>query len=255
MSHLSNEDLVLVYYGEPESAGLQEHLRACDVCQAELGRLGTLLDQVQPEAVAAPPDDYEAQVWSRLQWRLRAEKRDTRRPVLGWTMAAAAALALAFFGGLLWNRRPAPAPQPVASGGPAAAAATAQTQRDRILLVVVGDHFDQSERILIELTNLDADGEVDITSERERAETLLASNRIYRRSALDRGEEGVATLLDELEPVLLQIARSDAQVSAEELRSMQKRVEAKGLVFKIRVARADVRATPPAAATLNQGSI
>jgi len=129
------------------------------------------------------------------------------------------------------------APQPVQ---PASTGST-QQQRDRILLVVVGDHFDESERVLVELTNLTPGGKTDITNERERAEELLASNRLYRRTATDRGEENVATLLDELEPVLMQIAHAPSQVSADELRSMQKRVEAKGLVFKLRVVRAGVR--------------
>jgi hypothetical protein len=53
----------------------------------------------------------------------------------------------------------------------------------------------------------------------------------------------VATLLDELEPVLLQIAHGPAQMTPDELRKVQKRVETKGLVFKLRVLRADVRAT------------
>ena len=68
-------------------------------------------------------------------------------------------------------------------------------QRDRILLVVVGDHLDDSERMLIELTNLTAKTDVDVTTEQQRAEELLVSNRLYRRTALDRGEDRVATLL------------------------------------------------------------
>lgn len=254
MSHLTNEEVILTYYDEPDSGASREHLRECEVCRAELALLSSVLDRVTPEEIPDAPEGYEALVWSRLQWRLRSDKRDARRPVLLW-LAAAAALALAFVGGLLWNRRPAIAPTAIASGAKAAATAAGETQRDRVLLVVIGDHFDQSERILVELTNLSADGSTDISSERERAETLLASNRLYRRSALDRGEERVATLLDELEPVLLQIARSDSQVSADDLRSMQKRVAAKGLVFKIRVVRSDVRATSPAAASPIQGTI
>ena len=108
---------------------------------------------------------------------------------------------------------------------------------------MVSDHFDESERMLVELTNLTPAGEVDISSEQERAEELLASNRLYRRTATDRGEEELATLLDELEPVLMQIAHAPSQVPPDELRRIQKRVEAKGLVFKLRVVRADARAT------------
>jgi hypothetical protein len=98
--------------------------------------------------------------------------------------------------------------------------------------------------MLVELTNLTpAAGDTDFSNERERAEELLASNRLYRWTALDRGEDKVATLLDELEPVLMQLAHAPSQVSAEELQSMQKRIETKGLVFKLRIVRSDVRVT------------
>jgi hypothetical protein len=162
----------------------------------------------------------------------------------------AAVILIAFITGLFWRRQAAPI-QEIASAtttNRAAAAASAaearqEAQRDRVLLVVVGDHFDRSERVLVELTNLTPNGTVDIGAERAVAEELLASNRLYRRTALDRGEDSVATLLDELEPVLLQIAHSPDDVSADELRRIQKRVEAKGLVFKLRVVRKDVDAT------------
>ena len=121
-------------------------------------------------------------------------------------------------------------------------------QRDRILLVVVGDHLDNSERMLVELTNLTVKedtgvSDVDISTEQQRAQELLLTNRLYRRTALDRGEDRVATLLDELEPMLMQIAHGPTQLTPDELRKVQKRVETKELVFKLRVLRADVRAT------------
>ncbi|MDQ3280371.1 MAG: hypothetical protein M3Q69_03060 [Acidobacteriota bacterium] len=244
---MSQEELILVYYREVAS---HEHLDACGECRNELARLARILDAVTPIDVPEPDDEYESRVWNRLSWRLRGERRNIKRR--GWTkvLAAAAMLAVAFIGGLLVKNRN-DAPQQIASStkpqtsvvAPAANAQQQQQQRDRILLVVVGDHFDESERVLVELTNLMPDGETDISTERERAEELLASNRLYRRTASDRGEENVATLLDELEPVLMQIAHAPSQVSAEELRSMQKRVEAKGLVFKLRVVRAGVRKT------------
>ncbi len=263
MNHLSQEDLILRYYGElPADLDADTHLGECAECRDELARLTRTLDQVNAIEVPEPEEAYEAQVWNRLSWRLRGEKRKSRN-VTKW-LAAAAMIVVAFLTGLLVNRkqdvqpaqvaetttRPQPAAAPVnttAAVGPEATAsnrnpgAGTQQQRDRILLVVVGDHFDESERMLVELTNLTPDGETDIAPEQKRAEELLASNRLYRRTATDRGEENVATLLDELEPVLMQIAHAPSQVSANELRRMQKRVEAKGLVFKLRVVRAGVR--------------
>ena len=240
---------MLIYYGELDAG----HVRECTECAEELARMARVLDQVNAIEVPEPDQEYEAQVWNRLSWRLRGEKRKSKSAVR-W-LAAAAMIMLAFITGLLVNRREAQpqiavkTPQSVTPAAgqdtPGGAAepvkASTQQQRDRILLVVVGDHFDESERVLVELTNLTPDGETDITTEQKRAEELLASNRLYRRTARDRGEENVATLLDELEPVLMQIAHAPSQMSENDLRRIQKRVEAKGLVFKLRVVRAGVR--------------
>ncbi len=252
--HLSQEEFILSYYGEPElGAARREHLAQCETCIAELAGLAAVLDRVTPVDVPEPGDDYEARTWDRLQWKLRGEKKRAR---FTWVKSAAiaATVLIAFLAGVLWkspSRRVVESSR-VATGttatNPATPLVDSTTRRPddsntRILLVVVGEHFDDSERVLVELANLTPKGNTDITTERDRAEELLASNRLYRRTALDRGEGDVATLLDELEPVLLQIAHSPAQVSEQELRAMQKRVEAKGLVFKLRVVRADVHRT------------
>jgi hypothetical protein len=245
MNHLTQEDIVAAYYGEPAA---EEHLHTCPECQAELARLATVLDRVTAPEVPDPGDDYEGRVWSRLQWRMRVEKKQQKHGWMKWAAVAAVAM-LAFIGGLLWKREAAPVSQVAQTtsttkqpDNPTTPASTSQQQRDRVLLVVVNDHFDRSERILVELTNLTPKNDtVDIDAERAVAEELLTSNRLYRRTALDRGEESVATLLDELEPVLLQIAHAPDDMSADELRRIQKRVEAKGLVFKLRVVRNETR--------------
>jgi hypothetical protein len=245
MSHLSQEALILTYYGELDS---RTHLDACAECRDELARLAKVLDEIKPLDVPEPDEEYETRVWNRLSWRLRGEKQRAKGRRATW-IAAAAMLVIAFLAGVLVTRRDQPEQQiartttTTTTNAPVQPASTGSTQqqRDRILLVVVGDHFDDSERVLIELTNLQAKGKTDITAERDRAEELLATNRLYRTTATERGEGSVATLLDELEPVLMQIAHAPSQVSAEELRSMQKRVETKNLVFKLRVVRAGVR--------------
>ncbi|MBV8515908.1 MAG: hypothetical protein JO197_00770 [Acidobacteria bacterium] len=274
MNHLTQEDLILIYYGEPEAAVHEAHLAQCAECQSELGRLAATLDTVTPYEVPDPGADYEARVWDRLRWRLRGEKRRARLTpaIVKWTAVAAVA-GMGFCTGMVWRRTPQQEQQQVARvATPASSTTTSPTTtaphatsqqnapfatasnnpnrandatgggKERILLVVVGDHFDQSERVLVELTNLTpGEGTVDISNEREHAEALLASNRLYRRTATDRGEENVATLLGELEPVLLQIAHAPDDLSPNELRRIQKRVAAKGLVFKLRVVRAGVR--------------
>ena len=265
-NHFTHDDFVLAYYGEPDIDERRAHLDACAECRAELTRLAGVLDQVTPAEVPEPDEDYEARVWDRVAWRLRSERKQEKPRPSRW-LAIAAAIVVAFIGGLLVNRRTATTTTTIATNEPASsttstaaaipaaassssssttgqpAAASTQQQRDRILLVVVGDHLDNSERMLLELTNLTAKDNVDVTTEQQRAEELLISNRLYRRTALDRGEDRVATLLDELEPMLLQIAHGPSQLTPDELRKVQKRVETKELVFKLRVLRADVRAT------------
>ena len=251
MNHLSQDEFVLTYYGEPSlGEDRRAHLASCDTCRNELASLAAVLDRVTPIEVPEPADGYEARVWNRLQWRLRGEKKQ-RRPIAAW-LAVAATIALAFVAGVLWKAAKhgvVDTPAPVATNTtPSTTAATPQAPANRVLLVVVGEHFDQSERVLVELTNLTPAGNTDISGTRDRAQELLESNRLYRTSATTRGEGEVATLLDELEPVLLQLAHAPSEVSEQELRSMQKRVEAKGLVFKLRVVRADVTRTAGAAA-------
>lgn len=258
-THLSADEFILAYYAEPGAEELRVHLDSCVACHAELARLASVLDQVTPIDPPEPAADYEQQVWQRLEWRLSAEKK-RRHSSSAWRwLAVAAVVAVAFAAGLLIPRRSAVAPELVASS-PAASGAeraenvvTPQHGRDRILLVVVSDHFDESERMLVELTNRNPEDDADITLERGRARELLSSNRLYRQTALDRGEEQVATLLDELEPVLMQIAHTPSQVTASEVRAIQKRVEAKGLVFKLRVVKTDARKT--AAPNLEQPTI
>ena len=213
-THFTQDEFILAYYDEREIDARRGHLDACGECRTELTRLTRVLDQVTPAEVPEPADDYEARTWDRLSWRLRSERKAATR---GWTkwLAAAAMLAVAFIGGLLWNRSNLgpvhTANNQPANPGAAPAAASTQQQRDRILLVVVGDHLDDSERMLVELTNITASDNIDVTTEQLRAEELLVSNRLYRSTALDRGEDRVATLLDELEPMLMQIAHGPSQ--------------------------------------------
>jgi CTP:molybdopterin cytidylyltransferase MocA len=108
--------------------------------------------------------------------------------------------------------------------------------RERILLVAVGDHLDRSQMVLLELVNSKPQGDqVDISEEQQRAQDLIASNRLYRQTASRSGDPGVATVLDELERVLLEVAHSPSRLSTQEFEELRQRVEAQGILFKVRV--------------------
>jgi len=145
-----------------------------------------------------------------------------------WAVAAAMVVLLvaAFVAGRFW---------PWGQTRVAARPIPAQV-RERILFVAVGEHLDRSQMVLLELANArPQDDHVDISEERHRAQDLIDSNRLYRQTALRSGDPGVATVLDELERVLLEVAHSPSHLSTQEFEELRRRVEAQGILFKVRV--------------------
>jgi hypothetical protein len=252
MQHLNEEQLVLHHYHDGDAqADAEQHLAACDECRAQLTAIRGVLALVDELPIPDRGDRYGDEVWTRLRWKLGAPRR-----LRTWqaSLAAAAMLAVAFIAGVFWHARSATAVRPAQEAHvnlqqPAKPAAFGGTQNERVFVLFVGDHLDNSERMLTELANADSKHGFDIDSERERAGELVATNRIYRQTALQQGDERIASLLSDIEPILTEIAHADARLTPEELASMQKRIESKGLLFKVRVISAQVSGTqkPPAA--------
>lgn len=238
MSHLAEEELVLLYYGESTAeAAAESHLAACGSCRAEWQALRAALDAVTDATAAGDPlpdrtpGELEA-AWLALRPRLQAARRARAvRRVLLAPLAVAAALVLAFLAGRHWAV-PSPAP---------AAAADARV-RDRILLVAVGDHLERSQMLLVELANAPGGRAADIGVEQGWAQELVGANRLYRQAALRAGEPAVAGVLDELERLLVEVAHSPETLQPEQLARLQKRIESRGLLFKVRVLESNVRA-------------
>jgi hypothetical protein len=111
--------------------------------------------------------------------------------------------------------------------------------RERVLVVAVGQHLGRSEMMLVELSNAEpidpAQKLVNISTEQRRAEDLLEENRLYRRTALQQGDAGLASVLDELERVLLDVAHSPEEVTPAQLEAIRQKIEARGILFKVRV--------------------
>ena len=138
----------------------------------------------------------------------------------------------------------------MAKAQPAAQTANAGQVRERILLVAVGDHLERSQTVLLELVNAQPGQPLDVASERERAGDLVAENRLYRQTAARTGDTRVASVLDDLEPVLLEIAHGPGRLTPEELENLRQRIEGDGILFKVRVVGSTVRhreekAAPP----------
>ena len=95
--------------------------------------------------------------------------------------------------------------------------------------------------VLTELANASAPGPLDISFEQERAADLLGENRLYRQTATGVGDVAVASVLDELERVLEDIANGPSRLSPAELDELRLRLRADGILFKLRVLGSNVR--------------
>jgi len=109
----------------------------------------------------------------------------------------------------------------------------------------VGEHLGRSEMMLVELSNAEPGAskpkQINISSEQRRAEDLLEENRLYRQTALEAGDAGLASVLDELERVLLDVAHSPDKVTPAQFEAIQKKIEAHGILFKVRVVKKDLQ--------------
>ena len=235
MKHASDEDLILLAWGEPTRSAA--HAGACERCQSRLFQMRQFLEAVPPPSVPDRDEAYGREVWRRLAPKLTDPSRPRRHsffaPASLVRAAAIAALLLgAFLIGRLTNQR---APQP--SPGPV---------RERILLVAVGDHLERSEVVLLDFVNSESSAGASERT-RERARNLLADNRLYRQTAARSGDPAVASVLDELERVLIEMAHGP--VSAESREALRRRIESEGVLFKIHVLDTRVRAGEKSQAT------
>jgi hypothetical protein len=249
MKHMTEEELIAYREGVAEQrTAISEHLASCKECRHELERIEAVLAALDTLSVPDPGADYGRQVWKAIAPRL-AEK-----PGRWWQVwfeprrlvAAGAVMALlvaAFVIGRFTRR-----------DNPGDNIANKEQVRERVLVVAVGEHLGHSERMLVELSNAAPNNpkqkEVNISAEQRRAEDLLEENRLYRQTALQDGDAGLASVLDELERVLLDVAHSPDEVTPAQLEAIQKKIEARGILFKVRVVNKELQqrqqATTPA---------
>ncbi|HYU78390.1 MAG TPA: hypothetical protein VEK56_05355 [Vicinamibacterales bacterium] len=241
--HIGEEELILHYYGESAAGSRAEaHLAECARCRAALADLTRVLALVDTQPLPEPLDGLEQRVWARVQPEIQSRRAPWFAGIFErtprWVVAGAigAVVLSAFIAGRLTT--PASAPSPVQAANTSFPAGYA----DRILVIAVGDHLDQSQMVLLELLNADATRVANIEDEQIRARDLVAANRLYRQTALQAGDEGVGEVLDALERVLLEIANAPSHASARDLEGLRADIAARGILFRVRVVASEMRA-------------
>lgn len=99
-------------------------------------------------------------------------------------------------------------------------------------------HFEKAENLLRAFRNVrldDADAAAEVRYERGRAEQLIYQNMMLRREADAAGDVQIASLLDSLEPILLDIANLPDRPDEDTVRVIRERVERKNIVALLQI--------------------
>jgi hypothetical protein len=233
MNHVSEEDLAFHATAGELPAGLREHVAECSSCRATLESFRSTIELVsRAEQLPQPGESYGREVWRRVAAEL-PPKTGPSWPVffaprrLAFAGILALLLVATFLAGRFWRVEQ---PAPLSAG-----------VRERILVVALGEHLERSQSILIELANAPAGAPLDVTDERARANELVLANRLYRQTAGQSGDRAVASVLEELERLLLDVAHGPAELSPEDLATLRHRIETKGVLFKVRIIGSNMR--------------
>jgi len=251
--HPIEDDLILFFYEEgtvDERARIASHLAMCDSCRVQYEEIQESLALVTSADVPAPRPGFDERVWAEVSKSLPASRPRWSSRQVGPMLAWAAAVTLIAHAGYNWTRDHAVPFRP-ATG----AVVNADVLRERVLLGALDQHFDQTETLLVELLNAPADtGEV-LSYERATADDLISTGRLYRETAYQTGQRQVAGVLEDLESVLVEVARSPDAVIPGELEAWRSQIEDHGLLFKVRAVTQEIRERQDQLAPASHGAL
>ena len=238
MNHLTEEQLIEHYYGEsPQPSRIDDHLHECSKCAESYATLRNDLATIEPITPPARDPQYGEQVWQSIRrfapvYEKKQQSlwsRFINRRALTFATACAVLVAAAFLAGRQWEGHQHP---------PQIQTAANNQAPQPIILVVLGDHLDRSERLLVELNHVNDAGAV--MPVKAEAQDLLSANRLYRESATHAGDPQLTAALDRLERVLVEIVNEPEGSSPAQLARLQKEMNTDGLLFEVRVLRSRI---------------
>jgi len=241
MWHPTEDELIQHMIDDTDSRErrrVQGHLIACADCRSaseEITDALTMVDVTVPE----PPSGFERVMWARVQQAIAGTPRESWVRSLGWRqwvpIGSFAALTIV---GIALANRPGEAPVSPTPAAETTVVADEQMQ-ERVLLTALDSHFQQMEMLLVEVRN--ASERDSLGFESVSADELVAAGRLYRQTAEHTGEQRFLQLLDEVEPVLVEVARNPERLTASDRRWLRSRIDDDALLFKVRAAASDVR--------------
>ena len=142
------------------------------------------------------------------------------------------------------RRSPSPAPKKPLVRDPkpgeqfAAIPSTPEPMRSADAQTLTALHFEKSETLLVAFRNvrLNEPGTTsEVAYERKRAQQLVLQNMMLRREADAAGDVQVSSLLENLEPILIDISNLPDKPDKDAIRVIRQRVERKNIVPLLRV--------------------
>ncbi|MBD8526168.1 hypothetical protein [Pseudomarimonas arenosa] len=256
MTPISDNELVLYHFGDELSAERRQQIR--DALEQDLAlsrRLAVLQSTLQAadlDAVPEPDPQLGDRLWQGLAPRLRgagnamassspigaARMQHSRRPrrrswgrLIGGALAASLLLGVGFFAG-----RQAPPPTVVAAHVPE----TVELSSGRIYQATMVRHLNATRRALLTASNGQtgsiAEGNADL------ARSLLDNHRLYMAAADHQGDRRLLRLLQEIEPVLIELANPVRADDIQTRKGLGDFVEREDLIFQVRAVEAGLSA-------------
>lgn len=108
------------------------------------------------------------------------------------------------------------------------------------VVVVLGDHLDRSERLLVELKHADAGSEELLSVLRDEAVSLEAANLICRQNAAEDNDPALTTVLNHLDQLLVELINQTEGLNGATITRLQDEMNGEGLLLEVRILRSRI---------------
>jgi len=242
MNPITDDDLVLYRYRDGLDAARIEHIAAALAESPALRERYAAIERAIAHFDSQdiePDPDLGPRLWRRLSPQLEeagvvvTPSRGMLDRVRAWlappraglAFAVAATVLVAIGVGFVVGRQSVTTPPPVAANGVEAAAA-------RVLEAYVAANLRATEGVLLTASN-SGDASL-LEGNRELAQSLVESNRLYALAAARAGNTQLATFLRQLEPVLLSLANQPGTATLQSSEDLRQFLDSTDLLFQVR---------------------
>lgn len=256
MNPITDDDLVLYRYRDGLDADRIAQIEAALATSHELRECYVAIERAMAHFdrnEITPDPELGAKLWQRLEPQLEqagivapvhsarekisASEQSILNRLRAWlapaplrpTFAAALVLIVAIGAGFLVGRQSVTVAPPVASTETGAAAA-------RVLHAYVAENLRATESVLLTASN-SGDASL-LEGNRELAQSLVESNRLYALAAARAGNAQLADFLRQLEPVLISLANQPGSATVQSSEDLRRFLDATDLLFQVRATQA-----------------